>query len=74
MKIIILTGMCAFFLSGAALAECPSDLNTENMVECITVEGSGANYQDWQMNEREFNLETASKIAFGDAEANTSKK
>ena len=48
MKIIMLTGMCAFFLSGVALAECPSDLNTAKMIECTTVEGPGANYQDWQ--------------------------
>jgi hypothetical protein len=74
MKIKILTGMCAFFLSGVAFAECPSDQNTEKMIECITVEGSGANYQDWQKNEYEFNLETTSKTASEDTEANTSKK
>jgi hypothetical protein len=48
MKIKILTGMCAFILSGIAVADCPSSLNTEKMVECITVGGAGENYQDWQ--------------------------
>ena len=74
MKIIILTGMCAFFLSSVVLAECPSGLNTEKTIECITVEGSGANYQDWQKNEHEFNLEPTSKTAYGDTEVNTSRK
>lgn len=35
-------------LSGTAFAECPSNLNADQLVECITVEGSGANYQSWQ--------------------------
>ena len=48
MKIIMLTGMCAFFLSGVALAECPSSLNAEQMRECITIEGASSDYQDWQ--------------------------
>ena len=32
----------------AVLADCPSNMNADQLVECITVEGSGANYQDWQ--------------------------
>ncbi|MCW8855451.1 MAG: hypothetical protein OQK76_01850 [Gammaproteobacteria bacterium] len=32
----------------AVLADCPSNMNADQLVECITVEGSGANYQNWQ--------------------------
>lgn len=63
MKIEILTGLCAFCISGVAFAGCPDSLNAENMAECITVEGSGANYQDWQKNEYQHNLETSSAVA-----------
>ena len=28
-------------------AECPSSLDAEKMTECIMIEGSGKNYQDW---------------------------
>lgn len=35
-------------LSGAALAECPSQLTADNMHECIMMEGSGdLSYQQW---------------------------
>ena len=63
MKIKILTGLCAFCISGVAFAGCPDSLNAEKMAECITVEGSGADYQDWQKNEYQFNLETSSEVA-----------
>ena len=63
MKIKIFTGLCAFCISGVAFAGCPDSLNAEKMAECITVEGSGANYQDWQKNEYQFNLETSSEVA-----------
>ena len=33
------------------------------MVECITVEGSGADYQDWQKNEYLINLDTSNEVA-----------
>ena len=35
-------------LSGTVFAECPSNLDADQLVECITVEGSGANYQSWK--------------------------
>jgi hypothetical protein len=73
MKIKILTGMCAFILSGIAFADCPSSLNAEKTMECITVEGSGENYQDWQKNEYEFNLVPVSK-ASNDTEVLARKK
>lgn len=44
-KIVIGLAACGF--SGLALANCPDSLNAEKMVECITIEGAGANYQDW---------------------------
>ena len=63
MKIEILTGLCAFCISGVVFAGCPDSLNAEKMAECITVEGSGADYQDWQKNEYQYNLETSSEVA-----------
>ncbi len=48
MKIKILTSLCAFFISGVTFANCPSSLNAEQMSECITVEVSSSDYQDWQ--------------------------
>ena len=63
MKIEILTSACVLFVSGVAFAGCPDSLNAEKMAECITVEGSGANYQDWQKNEYQFNLDTSEEVA-----------
>jgi len=37
----------AFLMSGVVYAECPDNLKAEQMVECLTIEGAGANYQDW---------------------------
>lgn len=34
----------------SAYANCPSNLDVDQLVECIAVEGSGSNYQDWQKN------------------------
>ena len=48
MKNSVLAITFGLTLSGAAFAECPSNLNADQLVECITVEGSGANYQNWQ--------------------------
>lgn len=62
MKIKVLTGLCTFCISGVAFAGCPDSLDAEKMLECITVEGSGANYQDWQKNEYQHNLETSTEV------------
>ena len=35
-------------LPGTVFADCSSNLNADQLVECITVEGSGANYQSWK--------------------------
>jgi hypothetical protein len=48
MRIKILTGLCAFFISGVTFANCPSSLNAEQMRECNTIEGASSDYQDWQ--------------------------
>ena len=47
MKMKILAGLCGCFVSYMAFADCPKSLNSEKMMECIMIEGSGANYQDW---------------------------
>jgi hypothetical protein len=57
MKLDLLIAACSLSLSGAAFAECPGTLTAEKMSECIKVEGSGKNYQDWQKNEYQFNLD-----------------
>lgn len=62
-KVKVLTSLCVFFMSSMAFADCPNSLNAEKMAECITVEGSGANYQDWKKNEYEHNLASDSEIA-----------
>ncbi len=49
MKLKIITGVCALSLSGTAFAVCPDNLSTEEMTECIMIEGSGdISYQQWQ--------------------------
>ena len=45
-SVVMLVSMLS--LSGVALAECPSNLEASQLIECITIEGSGSNYQDWQ--------------------------
>jgi len=62
-KYKISSSLCAFFISSSAFAVCPDSLNAEKMVECITVEGSGADYQDWQKNEYLINLDTSKEVA-----------
>jgi hypothetical protein len=47
MKQQLMISLCVFSVSGVAFANCPDNLNSEKMAECITIEGSGANYQDW---------------------------
>ena len=65
MKIKVLTSLCAFFISGVALAECPSGLNAEKMAECITIEVASSDYQDWQKNEYPVNLNASTKTTSG---------
>lgn len=50
MKLIIsvTTGLLSFLATSTiAYAYCPDNLNQAKMTECIMIEGSGANYQDW---------------------------
>ncbi len=63
MKKKLLISACFFLMSGAVFANCPDNFKAEKMAECITVEGSGANYQDWQKNEYRHNLETNADMA-----------
>lgn len=43
--ISIILGMVA---TASVHANCPSNLDVDQLVECIAVEGSGSDYQDWQ--------------------------
>ncbi len=47
MEMKLLIGVCAISISGVVYAECPNSLSTEKLVECVTIEGAGENYQDW---------------------------
>lgn len=50
MKLIIsvTTGLLSILVTSTiAYAYCPDNLDQEKMTECIMIEGSGANYQDW---------------------------
>ncbi len=35
-------------VASSAYANCPSTLNTDDLKDCIIVEGSGNNYQEWK--------------------------
>ena len=48
MKMKCLSGLVLVLTGSVAHAECSSAMDAEKMVECIMVEGSGANYQDWK--------------------------
>jgi len=47
MELKLLIGVCALSISGVVYAECPNSLSTEKLMECVTIEGAGENYQDW---------------------------
>lgn len=71
MKTKVIVGLYGALFSGLALADCPDNLGAEKMVECITIEGSGANYQDWEKSFAK-NIETESpKNLITDAEIQT---
>ena len=44
----LLAGAIASF-SSSVLAECPLNMPEKILIECLTVEGSGENYQDYQL-------------------------
>lgn len=48
MTIKILTATFSVLVSSPGFAACPSNMEVDQLVECITVEGSGSNYQNWQ--------------------------
>lgn len=47
MSIKMICGLCVILVSAAANADCPQSLETEKLIECITIEGSGEIYTDW---------------------------
>ncbi len=53
MKTKILIMLCGLCVTGFANAECPSSLGKAEMSKCQEIEKSGANYQEWQMQQKE---------------------
>ena len=43
----LFVGVMMIFTS-AAFASCPLNMEEEKLIECLTIEGSGENYQDYQ--------------------------
>ena len=50
MTIKILSMTFGVMVASPGFAGCPSSLDADQLVECITIEGSGSNYQYWQKN------------------------
>lgn len=50
-KIILIA--CGLFVTGLANAECPASLDKNELAKCQTIEKTGANYQEWQQNQKE---------------------
>lgn len=48
MKIHYIAGSIAVIFSGFCYSDCPSSLDAESTVQCITIEGAGQNYQEWK--------------------------
>ena len=49
MKAKILVGLSVFLISGVTYAACPDSLNAEDMMNCLSIEKAGGNYQDEMM-------------------------
>ena len=48
-KIIIAVSAVGMTLASAvAMSKCPEGLDAEALMECITVEGAGRDYQEWR--------------------------
>ncbi len=55
-----MTGLVLLAAAGMARAECPQNMPTDELVDCIVVEGSGENYVEWKAKfEREFREQQA---------------
>ncbi len=66
----LLAGTMMIFAS-AVFAECPLNMPQEKLVECLAVEGSGENYQDYQ---QKFEEELADMAEETRIQANDSKE
>ncbi|MCW9013872.1 MAG: hypothetical protein OQL06_08820 [Gammaproteobacteria bacterium] len=53
MKTNLMVILCGLFVTGLANAECPASLGKMDMAKCQQIEKSGANYQEWQMQQKE---------------------
>lgn len=53
MKTKLLVMLCGLCVTGLANAECPSSMNKDELMKCQNIEKSGANYQEWQMKQKE---------------------
>ncbi|MDH5472949.1 MAG: hypothetical protein OEY61_08840 [Gammaproteobacteria bacterium] len=48
MKKNILIITLSITVAGPVFANCPSNLEADKLIECITIEGSDSNYQNWE--------------------------
>lgn len=46
--IVAVSTLGMVMVSTLAMSECRPEMGAEMLAECITIEGSGANYQDWR--------------------------
>jgi len=60
MKKNILIITLSITVAGPVFANCPSNLEADKLIECITIEGSDSNYQNWEKSYAEL-IESSSK-------------
>jgi hypothetical protein len=53
MKAKILVLLCGMFVAGLASAECPTSLSEAEYADCMDIESSGINYQEWKQNQND---------------------
>jgi len=58
MKAKILVLICGMFVAGLASAECPSSLSKAELANCMDLESSGINYQEWRQNQNDMAKES----------------
>ncbi len=53
MKAKILVLLCGVFVAGLASAECPTNLSEAEYADCMDIESSGINYQEYIQNQND---------------------
>ena len=47
-KMKVISVLCVVGFSGVVNADCPASMKADELTECIMIEGSGENYQQWK--------------------------